>query len=103
MRMQRRHLQCFAERRDGVWLAFCVELGLGAQGDSFEEAKDRLDAQIQDLSAAEAIALLRQGSPWWLRVRFQLIRAYVLLAAKLGKTPDRKRFKEYLPPDLMTC
>lgn len=103
MKMQRRHLQCFAERKDGLWLAFCVDLGLGAQGDSYEEAKERLESQIRDLSAQEVIALLRQGAPWWLRARFGFVRWLLRLADFFGQNSKRKRFKEYLPSDLMPC
>jgi predicted RNase H-like HicB family nuclease len=41
-------LRGFAERdEDGSWFAICLELNLYARGDSFEEAKDKLQRLIR--------------------------------------------------------
>lgn len=104
MKMQSRSLNCFAERRDGVWLAFCVDLGLGAQGQSFEDAKQRLEAQLRDLSREEVRVLLEQGSPLSLRLRFSMLRAvYGGLRLLGGESRRKRRFREYLPAELLPC
>ncbi len=41
--MQKRRLRCFAEFSDGLWAAYCLDLGLGAQGDSLAEVKAKLE------------------------------------------------------------
>lgn len=104
MKVRKKSLRCFAEFRDGVWLAYCLELGLGAQGQSFKEVRANLEAQIHDLSPEEVHALLRQGSPLRLRLRYALlaIAGWVVRQAG-GATPQRKRFREALPPTAMAC
>jgi len=39
-------LRCYAERVDNQWQAFCLDLTLAAQGDSFEQARGKLRAMI---------------------------------------------------------
>lgn len=103
MRMDQK-LRCFAERSEGVWVAYCLELGLGAQADTFDEAKNKLEAQITDLSAQEAFTLLRQGSPLSLRLRYGYISAVIAIARTFNRVPRRrKRFTESVPPDLALC
>ena len=104
MRM-RQKLRCFAERSEGVWVAYCLDLGLGAQADTFDEAKDKLEAQITDLSPQEAFTLLRQGSPLSLRLRYGYISAVIAIARtfNLRLPRRRKRFTEAVPPDLALC
>lgn len=41
-------LHCYAERQDNQWQAFCLDLCLAAQADSFEDAKLRLDSMIRE-------------------------------------------------------
>lgn len=41
-------LRCYAEHKDGLWQAFCIDLCLAAQGDSFEDVRDKLHSQIVD-------------------------------------------------------
>ncbi|MGU1125116.1 hypothetical protein ACSERI_29620, partial [Pseudomonas aeruginosa] len=40
-------LRCYAEKKDGLWIAACPQFTLAAQGDSFEEAKGKLEEQIK--------------------------------------------------------
>lgn len=41
-------LRCYAEKVGNQWQAFCLDLSLAAQGDTFAEAKDKLDAMIAE-------------------------------------------------------
>lgn len=41
-------LRCYAERRGDQWQAFCLDLSLAAQGDTFAEVKDKLDAMVAE-------------------------------------------------------
>lgn len=46
-------LRCYAREDDsGQWSAVCIDLGLAAQGDNFEEAKVKLDEQVKDYLSA---------------------------------------------------
>lgn len=79
-------LYCYARQEGpGLWVALCLNFDLAAQGETFDEAKARLDAMIdayveEALSGADqdhADALLSRRAPWhhWLRYW-----AYVALA-----------------------
>lgn len=65
-------VRCYAERQeDGVWSAICIDFSLAAQGESFEEAKRRLDVQISDyvhealtIDRDHAEYLLSRKAPW---------------------------------------
>ena len=48
MQIQDLTLRCMAKRREGQWVAFCIDLGLATQGDSLEEVRGKLDEQIRD-------------------------------------------------------
>jgi 1,4-dihydroxy-2-naphthoyl-CoA synthase len=37
-------LHCFADKSGDQWQAFCLDLTLAAQGDTFEDARAKLDA-----------------------------------------------------------
>lgn len=105
MKMRKQVLQCFAERRDGVWLAYCLELGLGTQAPSYEEARQNLETQIHDLTPEEVRALLRQGSPASLRLRYRLLLVLGWILRTFGGSRvsgQRKRFTERLPA-AMAC
>ena len=41
-------LRCYAEKEGNIWQAFCLDFTLAAQGDSFEEVKQTLEAMIRD-------------------------------------------------------
>lgn len=41
-------LRCYAERKEGYWQAFCIDLCLAVQGDSCEEVTRKLHEQIRD-------------------------------------------------------
>ncbi len=41
-------LRCYANKQDDQWQAFCIDFCLAAQGDSYEEARDKLDNMIHE-------------------------------------------------------
>ena len=41
-------LRCYLKKRDGQWVAVCIDLCLAAQADTASEARRRLEAQIVD-------------------------------------------------------
>ena len=70
-------LRCLAERRGSHWVAFCLDFDLAVQGDSLEDVRRRLDAQIAEYvydalageDRAHADELLSRRAPLrlWLR------------------------------------
>ncbi|MCP5019795.1 MAG: DUF1902 domain-containing protein [Ketobacter sp.] len=47
MKSKDRVLRCYAVQDNGAWVAACLDFSLAAQGDSFPEAKEKLEAMIQ--------------------------------------------------------
>lgn len=41
-------LRCYANKEGDQWQAFCIDFGLAAQGDSFQEVKAKLDGMIAE-------------------------------------------------------
>jgi hypothetical protein len=41
-------VRCYAEQVGDQWQAFCLDLSLAAQGDTFAEVKDKLDAMVAE-------------------------------------------------------
>lgn len=41
-------LRCYANKEGDQWQAFCIDFGLAAQGDSFQEVKTKLDGMIAE-------------------------------------------------------
>lgn len=104
MKMRNLTVRCFAERSEGVWVAYCVEFGLGAQADTFEAAKAKLEEQLRDLTPDEAMMLLEQGSPLSLQARYWFVRSVHWAVQRLGRKPERKvPFKEPSPVALGAC
>ncbi|MET1070010.1 MAG: hypothetical protein ABWY28_18565 [Pseudomonas prosekii] len=76
-------LRCFAERKEDYWQAFCIDLCLAVQGDSFQEVKSKLHAQVadylQDILDGEdrpyAAQLLSRKSPLPIVAKYHLISA----------------------------
>jgi hypothetical protein len=96
-------LRCYAEKFDHQWQAFCLDLNLAAQGDSFPDVHRKLDAMIceyvtdavvgQDKEYAEQ--LLNRRAPlyfWW---RYHWIRAQNKI--NRASMNVRKFFIETLP------
>nr|VFK17573.1 MAG: hypothetical protein BECKLPF1236A_GA0070988_101744 [Candidatus Kentron sp. LPFa]VFK32756.1 MAG: hypothetical protein BECKLPF1236C_GA0070990_101803 [Candidatus Kentron sp. LPFa] len=72
---KKKYLHCYAERKDGVWQAFCLDFLLAAQGESFEETKAKLTSMIKEYvydaehgeNKKYAKQLLSRRAPmlWW--------------------------------------
>ncbi|MEQ1666864.1 MAG: hypothetical protein ABL868_00260 [Sulfuriferula sp.] len=48
MKLEKLLLRYFAEKKDGQWQLFCLDLCLAAQADTFEEGKAKLDAMVDE-------------------------------------------------------
>lgn len=46
MKPEQMVLRCYAEQRNGLWSAVCLDLSLAAQGNSLEEARQKLHNQV---------------------------------------------------------
>jgi predicted RNase H-like HicB family nuclease len=96
-------LRCFAERAEGQWQAVCVDLCLAAQGDTLQEAREKLHAMIAeyvyDALAGEdrafADQLLVRRAPLSILARYH----WLGLLARFGALRESVRtlFTESLP------
>jgi len=73
----RKALICYAEGHDGDWEAFCLDLDIAVQGESFEavyralnEAISLYSRSVMDLPTSERAHLLDRPAPLSLRLRF---------------------------------
>lgn len=73
----RRVLRCYAEGHEGGWEAFCLDLDIAVQGESFEEVFHALSDAIKlhvetvmTLPEAERARLLDRPAPLGIRLRF---------------------------------
>lgn len=96
-------LRCYAEMVEGQWQAFCLDLTLAAQAESFAEVKGKLEQMIveyvadattgQDKEHAGELLLRRAPFRYWLKwYRYSGL-------AKIGalKGEFRRLFTEALP------
>ena len=71
-------IRCFAERKDGVWQAFCLNFDLAVQGESFVEVKEKIGDMIADYvfdalageDMAYAPQLLKRSAPLFLWAKY---------------------------------
>jgi hypothetical protein len=54
-------IKCFAKKEQDLWVAICLDFCLASQGDTFEEAKNKLEQQITDY-VTEALQDAEYGS-----------------------------------------
>ena len=101
-------VRCYAERVHGQWQAFCLDLSLGAQADTFEEARQKLDAQIREYicdavagpDSAHVSALLTRRAP----LRFWLKYWLIAVLSKVHRDHDEPRkFAASLPLVPVSC
>lgn len=107
--MRPRHLilRCYVERAAGQWQAFCVDLSLAAQGDSLEEAREKLDRQISEYvfdalvgeDRKHAGVLLTRKSPLRFRLRYRLLQ----LLARIHFLRGARPFVSTMPLKPVTC
>nr|VFJ89039.1 MAG: hypothetical protein BECKLFY1418A_GA0070994_100623 [Candidatus Kentron sp. LFY] len=43
-----KHLHCYIEKKHGIWQAFCLDFMLAAQGESFEESREKLKSMVKE-------------------------------------------------------
>lgn len=96
-------LRCYAECSEGQWQAFCLDLCLAAQGESFQEVKRSLEAMILDYVRDAVVGvdrdyadiLLRRRAPlkYWLKY-YSL---FVLFKIGAMKNNFRRLFVEPFP------
>ena len=75
-------LRCYAEHKNGQWQAFCLDLCLAAQADTFDEAKRKLSGMISDYLEEALVGedkpyadqLLSRKAPLYSRLRYFLLR-----------------------------
>jgi predicted RNase H-like HicB family nuclease len=94
-------LHCFAEQKGNQWQAFCLELSLAAQADTFEEARSKLDSMIvsyvEDATVGEdrpfGADLMSRSAPLvdWLKYYMHAARKRVL------RRDAWRTFREVLP------
>lgn len=46
MKPQQLIMKCYAKQEQGVWVAVCLDLTLATQGETYKEAKRKLEEQI---------------------------------------------------------
>jgi hypothetical protein len=76
-------LRCYAVKRSGHWEAFCIDLCLAAQADTFADARGYIETQIKSY-VEEALTVDRQYAAYLLsrkapiaqRVEYSLIRFF---------------------------
>lgn len=96
-------VRCYAEQRESLWVAVCVDFGLAAQGDSFNDASHKLDEQIREY-VFDAIAgpdrqfgaqLLQRKAVLSQRLRYHVIK--LLGRVHAFRDGRHRAFKEPLP------
>ena len=96
-------VRCYAKKDQGKWQAFCLDLCLAAQADTFEAAKlkleDMIGSYVYDAVAGEdrehASYLLSRKAPLIYRLKYY---TYVALK-RIGALQDhaRRAFLEVIP------
>jgi len=107
MRPKQLLVRCYAKRSGDLWVAFCLDFSLGAQADTHEEAKRKLDDQIKEyvhdvLAGTErehAEYLLTRRAPLQFWLEYWAIKALFKLSRRLHtrKPVESRPFKEVLP------
>lgn len=102
MRANNLVLRCYAEKKESYWQAFCIDLSLAVQGDSFDEVKAKLDSMVVDYieealgeDRQHAAYLLTRKSPLRYRLKFEVIR-FLNRTIKTMRE-NFKTFKEVMP------
>lgn len=106
MRANQLILRCYAERSGDVWNAYCLDFSLGSQADTYQQAKQKLEEQIDEFVAdvlggqdrEHAVQLLSRRAPLSMWAKYWFMRAVIGVLHLVGRpTPARKRFKEVMP------
>lgn len=107
MRAKKLLLRCYAERTNDVWLAFCLDFSLGAQADTLDEARAKLEAQIRDYvrdalngqDRAYAPVLLSRRAPlvYWLKYWWAGVMNWMARETRVPAPATSRRFSETIP------
>ncbi|MFI8479622.1 hypothetical protein ACIGCM_03535 [Pseudomonas sp. NPDC078700] len=94
-------LRCYAEKKNGLWIAACPQFTLAAQGESFEEAKGKLESQIKSyvvealtVDKAHAAELLSRKAPLAVRLRYSAKALAYSILKPGAKRPKLRSFNE---------
>jgi hypothetical protein len=79
-------VKCYAEQESGCWVAVCLDFNLASQGDSFEEVKSKLEAQIFDYvhdalvgeDKHDTTQLLSRRAPFSLWLKYYFIKLKIV-------------------------
>jgi len=94
-------LRCMASHQANQWVAICLDFDLAAQGETLDEARFKLEKQIQeyvyDALAGEdqqfADQLLMRKAPWLMWVRYYWLKFMV----DVFHRRDNRPFLERMP------
>lgn len=113
MRAKKLMLRCYAEREGDLWVAFCLDFSLGCQGDSFDEVRTKLDAQIREYvhdalvgeDRKHAGALLTRRAPlsYWLRYWHAGFQAWLAKETHARRPVGSRQFREPIPLVPASC
>jgi hypothetical protein len=89
-------VKCYAETEGDCWVAVCLDFNLAAQGESFEEVKSKLEAQIYDyvydaqagLDKPYAAQLLTRRAPLSFWLNYYLIKLKIAVGTSAGRVFD---------------
>lgn len=103
MRSNELLLRCYAEKKDGVWQAFCLDFDLAVQGESLDEVRKKLHNIIVDYLTDALIGedrkhaeqLLNRRAPRWMYLKFFVMRA--IHRWQKNRISSSCTFKEPLP------
>ena len=94
-------VRCYVKRSEDQWVAVCIDLCLAAQGDSLQEAKEKLESQVNDyvfealtVDREHARALLSRKAPLQNRAEYYLIAAFQALRSSGSKKREQCAFEE---------
>lgn len=103
MRPRQLLIRCYAERKQGYWVALCLDFTLAAQGESFEQAKAALDRQIREYVYDALAGEDKEHAPYLLSRRAPLrdwvkyYAAHLLRRVVMHSGRTYKPFKEIVP------
>lgn len=109
MRPKELILRGLAERKEGVWQAFCLDLSLAAQGETFDEAMAKLESQVKEYlydalegeDKEHASYLLSRSAPASLWLKYYSVKITNVIQAlwmhNKAPAPTHKAFQKPMP------
>ncbi len=98
-------IRCLAEDKNGYWQAVCLDFDLMAQGDSFAEVREKLDAMVNEYvfdalegeDRDQAAYFLTRRAPWRYWAKFYWYQWLRQLRATRGPGRRHRPFLDLLP------